>query len=80
MQGYSRRVHEMIRLTDEDDALRRNYLRIQSFKNIISGSRTLTLPQKSALYNRAKAGDLDGAEAEYRKLTCVREIEPNEMG
>lgn len=61
----------MLRETDEERAVRQNYLRIQSFRNQLRTSRTLTHQQKSTLWGQARSGDLEGAMKGYRKLTSL---------
>ena len=51
---------------------RLQYAKINSFRNMLRNSRTLTYHQKSTLWGQARSGDLEGAMKGFRKLVDVR--------
>lgn len=60
-----------LRLTAEEEAARREYLRAKYFIDQVKKSRTLTFQQKSTLMGQARHGDLEGAKKGYRALVKV---------
>jgi len=65
-------IHDMIRLTENDVRDIAKYNAIENFTRKIKASKTLTSAQKSSLWSRARNGDLEGAEKEYRQIVSVR--------
>ena len=51
---------------------RLTYAKINSFRNMLRNSKSLTYHQKSTLLGQARSGDLDGAMKGYRKLVDIR--------
>lgn len=56
----------------DNQVSRLQYAKINSFRNMLRNSRTLTFHQKSTLWGQARSGDLDGAMKGYRKLVDIR--------